>query len=102
MNNKAIRVPSYATYHATNGTLKIVVELEAKIADRATCEKDASLCSEHVLIHLAINMKVFRLLMKSNNITGLPKMGSCRELYPTVASQDPTVTIPWFSSYSAP
>lgn len=24
MNNKAIRVPSYATYHAINGTLKVL------------------------------------------------------------------------------
>ena len=28
MNNKAIRVPSYAVYYAGNGTLDIVVELE--------------------------------------------------------------------------
>ncbi|EYC24028.1 hypothetical protein Y032_0014g2276 [Ancylostoma ceylanicum] len=48
MNNKAIRVPSYATYHTTNGTLRIVVELEAKNADRALCEKNPEQCSEHV------------------------------------------------------
>uniref|UniRef100_A0A1I7XBV4 guanylate cyclase n=1 Tax=Heterorhabditis bacteriophora TaxID=37862 RepID=A0A1I7XBV4_HETBA len=48
MNNKAIRVPSYATYHTTNGTLKIVVELEAKNADRTQCITHADQCSEHV------------------------------------------------------
>ncbi|EGT29930.1 hypothetical protein CAEBREN_30737 [Caenorhabditis brenneri] len=48
MNNKAIRVPSYATYHAINGTLKIVVELEAKNNDRGQCEKNEDMCSEHV------------------------------------------------------
>ncbi|CAB3399460.1 unnamed protein product [Caenorhabditis bovis] len=48
MNNKAIRVPSYATYYSTNGTLKIVVELEAKNNDRGACEKNEDMCSEHV------------------------------------------------------
>ncbi|CAP35040.2 Protein CBR-GCY-9 [Caenorhabditis briggsae] len=49
MNNKAIRVPSYATYHAINGTLKvIVVELGAKLNDRGACEKNEDMCSEHV------------------------------------------------------
>lgn len=48
MNNKAIRVPSYATYHTTNGTLRIVVELEAKNADRALCGRNPEQCSEHV------------------------------------------------------
>ncbi|KHJ88415.1 ligand-binding protein, receptor family [Oesophagostomum dentatum] len=33
MNNKAIRVPSYATYHITNGTLRIVVEKERLLYD---------------------------------------------------------------------
>ncbi|KAK6766572.1 hypothetical protein RB195_026075 [Necator americanus] len=48
MNNKAIRVPSYATYHTTNGTLRIVVELEAKNAEREHCERNPEQCSEHV------------------------------------------------------
>lgn len=48
MDNKAIRVPSYATYYTTNGTLKIVVELEAKNSDRLQCQKDPDQCSEHV------------------------------------------------------
>ncbi|KJH41566.1 ligand-binding protein, receptor family [Dictyocaulus viviparus] len=48
MNNKAIRVPSYATYYTTNGTLRIVVELEAKNVDNAQCEKKPDQCSEHV------------------------------------------------------
>ncbi|KAJ1361806.1 Receptor-type guanylate cyclase gcy-9 [Parelaphostrongylus tenuis] len=39
MNHKAIRVPSYATYHITNGTLRIVVELEAKTVSKERCEK---------------------------------------------------------------
>ncbi|PAV62598.1 hypothetical protein WR25_26427 isoform A [Diploscapter pachys] len=48
MNNKAIRVPSYATYYTTNGTLKIIVELEAKNSDRLQCGKNPDQCSEHV------------------------------------------------------
>ncbi|VDL73026.1 unnamed protein product [Nippostrongylus brasiliensis] len=48
MNNKAIRVPSYATYHTTNGTLRIVVELEAKHSDKSHCDKNPDQCSEHV------------------------------------------------------
>ncbi|KAE9415626.1 hypothetical protein Angca_007637, partial [Angiostrongylus cantonensis] len=48
MNHKAIRVPSYATYHITNGTKRIVVELEAKIVNRERCEKNTNQCSEHI------------------------------------------------------
>ncbi|VDM59411.1 unnamed protein product [Angiostrongylus costaricensis] len=48
MNHKAIRVPSYATYHITNSTMRIVVELEAKIVNRERCEKNTNQCSEHV------------------------------------------------------
>ncbi|CAJ0584558.1 unnamed protein product, partial [Mesorhabditis spiculigera] len=48
MNNKAIRVPSYATYHTSNGTLRIVVELEAKLGERDKCNSNLELCSEHV------------------------------------------------------
>ncbi|KAF8354659.1 gcy-9 [Pristionchus pacificus] len=55
INNKAIRVPSYAVYYASNGTLDIVVELEAKLGDRNECAKNADLCSEH----LAHEMKQF-------------------------------------------
>lgn len=50
MNNKAIRVPSYATYHTTNGTLRIVVELEAKNSEKAHCDKNPDQCSEHVSV----------------------------------------------------
>ncbi|GMR47297.1 hypothetical protein PMAYCL1PPCAC_17492, partial [Pristionchus mayeri] len=55
MNNKAIRVPSYAVYFASNGTLDIVVELEAKLGDRKACAHDQNVCSEH----LAHEMKQF-------------------------------------------
>ncbi|KAL3101133.1 hypothetical protein niasHS_001593 [Heterodera schachtii] len=48
MNNKAIRVPSYATYHTKNGTMKIVVELTARLGDRLKCLKMEHDCSEHV------------------------------------------------------
>uniref|UniRef100_A0A915M9J1 Guanylate cyclase domain-containing protein n=2 Tax=Meloidogyne TaxID=189290 RepID=A0A915M9J1_MELJA len=37
MNNKAIRVPSYATYHVKNGTMRIVVELTARLGDKHKC-----------------------------------------------------------------
>ncbi|KAI3412113.1 Receptor-type guanylate cyclase gcy-9 [Globodera pallida] len=47
MNNKAIRVPSYATYHTKNGTMKIVVELTARLGDRLKCLKSDHDCSEH-------------------------------------------------------
>ncbi|CAI5456087.1 unnamed protein product [Caenorhabditis angaria] len=48
MNNKAIRVPSYATYYVTNGTLKIVVELAAKNSESGQCERNEDMCSEHI------------------------------------------------------
>jgi hypothetical protein len=37
INNKAIRVPSYATYFTKNGTMKIVVELTARLGDKLRC-----------------------------------------------------------------
>lgn len=47
MNNKAVRVPSYATYYVLNGTIQIVVELTASLGNKAKClEND---CSEHVI-----------------------------------------------------
>lgn len=57
MNNKAIRVPSYATYHTTNGSLRIVVELEAKLGERSKCKSNSDMCSEHVSI--VISKKCF-------------------------------------------
>ncbi|CAK5083353.1 unnamed protein product [Meloidogyne enterolobii] len=48
INNKAIRVPSYATYHTKNGTMKIVVELTARLGDRLKCAMSENDCSEHV------------------------------------------------------
>lgn len=48
MNNKAVRVPSYATYYVVNGTMKIVVELTARLGDKAKCLMSQNDCSEHV------------------------------------------------------
>ncbi|KAL3097057.1 hypothetical protein niasHS_002773 [Heterodera schachtii] len=48
MNNKAIRVPSYATYHVKNGTMRIVVELTARLSDKHKCALSENDCSEHV------------------------------------------------------
>ncbi|KAF7636579.1 Guanylate cyclase [Meloidogyne graminicola] len=48
MNNKAIRVPSYATYHVKNGTMRIVVELTARLGDKHKCAMSENDCSEHV------------------------------------------------------
>ncbi|CAD5234238.1 unnamed protein product [Bursaphelenchus xylophilus] len=48
MNNKAVRVPSYATYFVKNGTVRIVVELTARLSDKAKCQASESDCSEHV------------------------------------------------------
>ncbi|VDM96807.1 unnamed protein product [Thelazia callipaeda] len=46
-NNDAFRVPSYATYQITNGTLTIVVELEAKLGDPVKCSSKTD-CSFYV------------------------------------------------------
>ncbi|KAH7716097.1 guanylate cyclase [Aphelenchoides avenae] len=48
MNNKGVRVPSYATYYTTNGTMRIVVELTARLGDKTSCAAMESDCSEHV------------------------------------------------------
>lgn len=48
MNNKAVRVPSYATYYVMNGTMKIVVELTARLGDKTKCLMSQNDCSEHV------------------------------------------------------
>lgn len=48
MNNKAVRVPSYATYHTKNGTIRIVVELSARQSDKSKCATMDHDCSEHV------------------------------------------------------
>lgn len=48
MNKKAVRVPSYATYLVENGTMKIVVELTARLGDKARCAMAPDECSEHV------------------------------------------------------
>lgn len=48
MNNDAVRVPSYAVYQITNGSLRIVIELEAKLRDSAKCEAKDGDCSLHV------------------------------------------------------
>uniref|UniRef100_A0A9J2P1H2 Guanylate cyclase n=1 Tax=Ascaris lumbricoides TaxID=6252 RepID=A0A9J2P1H2_ASCLU len=47
INDKALRVPNYATYFVNNGTTTIVVELEAKLG--TDCENQEKECSsEHV------------------------------------------------------
>ena len=51
MNNKAVRVPSYATYYVINGTMRIVVELTARLGDRSKCAMSQTDCSEHVGFH---------------------------------------------------
>lgn len=63
MNNKAVRVPSYATYYVYNGTptenrrvegypfsgtMRIVVELTARLGDKLKCAMSEHDCSEHV------------------------------------------------------
>lgn len=63
MNNKAVRVPSYATYYVRNGSMRIVVELTARLEEKLKCAKKQmqsgaaagggnggsdSDCSEHV------------------------------------------------------
>lgn len=54
MNNKAIRVPSYATYLIKNGTIRIVVELTAQLGENGKCKKFYSDCSDHVKINVYI------------------------------------------------
>jgi hypothetical protein len=41
-------VPSYATYHIKNGTMRIVVELTARLGDKLKCAMSEHDCSEHV------------------------------------------------------
>lgn len=48
MNNKGIRVPSYATYLIKNGTINIVVELTAQLGEHSKCKTFENNCSEHV------------------------------------------------------
>ncbi|VDK29373.1 unnamed protein product [Gongylonema pulchrum] len=48
INNEAIRVPRYATYQISNGSLRIVVELEAKLDDANKCLLRKTDCSIHV------------------------------------------------------
>lgn len=47
INSKALRVPSYATYYVTNGSMRIVVELNAELG--ANCAgKELGCTSEYV------------------------------------------------------
>ena len=64
MNTKAVRVPSYATYHVQNGTMRIVVELTARLEAKLNCAKRQqqagagsadSDCSEHVAHEVVSN-----------------------------------------------
>uniref|UniRef100_A0A0N5AS83 Guanylate cyclase n=1 Tax=Syphacia muris TaxID=451379 RepID=A0A0N5AS83_9BILA len=47
INNKAFRVPSYATYYAANGSMRIVVELKAEMAQNCA-GKELGCTSEYV------------------------------------------------------
>ncbi|KAI6205271.1 Guanylate cyclase [Aphelenchoides besseyi] len=48
MNEKGVRVPSYATYYTINGTMQIVVELSARLVGKAKCILTDTDCSEHI------------------------------------------------------
>ncbi|KAM3715200.1 Receptor-type guanylate cyclase gcy-9 [Dirofilaria immitis] len=48
IDNEAFRIPSYTTYQMQNGSLRIVVELEAKLGDPEKCILDNKECSLHV------------------------------------------------------
>ncbi|VDK74338.1 unnamed protein product [Onchocerca ochengi] len=48
INNEAFRIPSYTTYQMQNGSLRIVVELEAKLGDPEKCSLKNKECSLHV------------------------------------------------------
>ncbi|EJD75141.1 guanylate cyclase [Loa loa] len=48
IDNEAVRIPSYITYQVCNGSLRTVVELEAKLGDPATCSLQKGDCSLHV------------------------------------------------------
>ena len=43
-----------ATYHVKNGTMRIVVELTARLGDKHKCAMSENDCSEHV-INIKIN-----------------------------------------------
>ena len=62
MYNKAVRVPSYATYYVVNGTMKIVVELTARLGDKTKCIMSQNDCSEHVRYSVKVEIypNVFR------------------------------------------
>lgn len=63
MNNKAVRVPSYATYYVMNGTMKIVVELTARLGDKTKCLMSENDCSEHVSFYLKnLNKNVTKMM----------------------------------------
>lgn len=48
IDNEAVRIPSYTTYQVYNGTLRTVVELEAKLGDPEKCSLKNEECSLHV------------------------------------------------------
>uniref|UniRef100_A0A915PQ63 Guanylate cyclase n=1 Tax=Setaria digitata TaxID=48799 RepID=A0A915PQ63_9BILA len=48
IDNEAFRIPSYATYQIQNGSLKLVVELEAKLGDPKKCSLKKTDCSLHI------------------------------------------------------
>jgi hypothetical protein len=62
MNNKAVRVPSYATYFVVNGTMKIVVELTARLLDPVKCALASHDCSEHVSLNYGVSPELIKCL----------------------------------------
>ncbi|VDP19312.1 unnamed protein product [Onchocerca flexuosa] len=48
IDNEAFRIPSYTTYQMYNGSLRVVVELEAKLGDPEKCNLKNKECSLHV------------------------------------------------------
>ncbi|VDK32976.1 unnamed protein product [Gongylonema pulchrum] len=57
INNEAVRVPSYATYQISNGSLRIVVELEAKLGDANKCLLRKTDCSIHVCFSCSLKAR---------------------------------------------
>jgi hypothetical protein len=59
MNNKAMRVPSYAAYQITNGRMKITVELTAKLLDKESCNFSELDCSEYIATQIIPNWSTY-------------------------------------------
>ncbi|VDN82618.1 unnamed protein product [Brugia pahangi] len=55
IDNEAVRIPSYITYQLYNGSLRTVVELEAKLGDPEKCSLKGEECSLHVPHEILMN-----------------------------------------------